>query len=214
MTSFTLRTKNSLIATYLCLFCAFLPGAVQAQADTGDKPIGHIELSDPANLTKQQAEKIYQTVLPDIRAIFAQSDIGAAAKYTSWQRYNKAPYISATHGARYVNNYANMIAHDYGSLKKGETYPEGSILAKGSFSVTSDRHVYPGALFLMEKMNSGFNGKSGDWRYTMVLPDGSIFGMTKGENAENVEFCIACHAAKKSLDHIFFVPDDYRVDAK
>ncbi|USG60037.1 cytochrome P460 family protein [Sneathiella marina] len=185
---------------------------VYAQQDTDIKPIGHIELSNPADLTKQQAEQIYLSVLPDIKAIFAMSDIGTAAKYTSWKRYNNAPYISATHGARYVDNYANEIAKDYGQLKPGETYPIGSILAKDSFSVTSDRSIFPGALFLMEKMGEGFNKPSGNWKYTMVLPDGSVFGTTNGENSENVEFCIGCHAAKAALDHIFFVPKGYGKD--
>ncbi|MEH6545543.1 MAG: cytochrome P460 family protein [Sneathiella sp.] len=173
------------------------------------KPIGHIELSNPADLTKQQAEQIYLSVLPEIKAIFAMSDIGAATKYTSWKRYNNAPYISATHGARYVDNYANEIAKDYGKLKRGETYPKGSILAKDSFSVTSDQSIFPGALFLMEKMGKGFNKPSGDWKYTMVLPDGSVFGTTNGENSDIVEFCIGCHAAKATLDHIFYVPKGY-----
>jgi Cytochrome P460 len=181
----------------------------QAQQNTETKPKGHIELSDPADLTKQQAENIYVSVLPIINDIFAMSDIGSAVRFTSWKRYNTAPYISATHGARYVSNYANSVASGYGQLKRGETYPKGAILAKDSFSVTSDRKVYPGALFLMEKMAKGFNKPSGDWKYTMVLPDGSVFGATNGENSENVEFCIGCHAAKASLDHIFFVPEEY-----
>lgn len=196
--------------TYLASVAAILiVSSAHAQQDLDIKPVGHIELSNPADLTKQQAEQIYLSVLPEIKAIFAMSDIGAATKYTSWKRYNNAPYISATHGARYVDNYANEIAKDYGQLKRGETYPKGSILAKDSFSVTSDQSIFPGALFLMEKMSEGFNKPSGDWKYTMVLPDGSVFGTTNGENSENVEFCIGCHAAKAALDHIFFVPEAY-----
>ena len=213
MTSFIRLSKFFFGVISLCATSFLFSNIVLAQQDEGTKPIGHIELSDPADLTKQQAEDIYLSVLPDIRDIFAHSDIGTAVNFTSWKRYNTAPYISATHGARYVNNYANKIAGEYGALKKGEVYPKGTVLAKDSFSVTSDRNVYPGALFLMEKMDKGFNKESGDWRYTMVLPDGSVFGITKGENAENVGFCIGCHAAKKSADHIFFVPEEYRVKA-
>ncbi len=200
---------------HLCLFLSLLasvysPALGSAQEEGDTKPVGHIELADPANLTNDQAQEIYASVLPQIRKIFEDSDIGSARNYTRWKKYNSTPYISATHGARYVDNYANKIAADYGKLKKGETYPVGSILAKDSFSVTSDSQVYPGALFLMEKMTRGFNKPSGDWRYTMVLPDGSVFGMTNGENSENVEFCIGCHAAKASFDHIFFIPEDHR----
>ncbi|MCR9212673.1 MAG: cytochrome P460 family protein [Proteobacteria bacterium] len=210
MTSILLILKLPLS---LCLcFLAFVlsPTLTSAQEEGDTKPVGHIELADPADLTNEQAQEIYVSVLPQIRKIFEESDIGAAQNYTRWKKYNSTPYISATHGARYVDNYANNIAAEYGKLKKGETYPVGSILAKDSFSVTSDSQVYPGALFLMEKMAKGFNKPSGDWRYTMVLPDGSVFGMTNGENSENVEFCIGCHAAKASFDHIFFIPDDHQ----
>lgn len=204
------RNRMNKTAIFLTAFASCLIGfPALAQQDVEVKPIGHIELSNPADLTKQQAEQIYLSVLPEIKAIFAMSDIVAATKYTSWKRYNNAPYISATHGARYVDNYANGIAKNYGQLTQGETYPEGSILAKDSFSVTSNQSIFPGALFLMEKMRAGFNKASGNWRYTMVLPDGSVFGTTHGENSENVEFCIGCHAAKATLDHIFYVPTGY-----
>jgi len=71
--------------------------------------------------------------------------------------------------------------------------------------------VAPGPLFLMEKMPAGFNYVSGDWRYTMIMPDGRIFGVTKGENAERVEYCITCHLAREDNDHLFFVPEAFRV---
>ena len=204
------KIRVTLKTTVLSAMAAVIFFSVsQAQQDAETKPNGHIELSNPADLTKQQAEQIYVSVLPEIKGIFAMSDIGPAVNFTSWKRFNNAPYISATHGARYVSNYANNVASDYGLLERGETYPKGSILAKDSFSVTSDRNVYPGALFLMEKMEKGFSKPSGDWKYTMVLPDGSVFGTTNGENSDNVEFCIGCHAAKASLDHIFFVPKGY-----
>ena len=43
-------------------------------------------------------------------------------------------------------------------------------------------------------MAPGFAAETGDWRYTMVMPDGSVFGTTKGEGSERVEFCGSCHA--------------------
>lgn len=208
-----LLPKIHLLSVLLVGLLAFTHHSVtaMAQEDGETRPVGHIELADPAELTSVQAQDIYESVLPQIRKIFEESDIGPARDYTRWKKYNSTPYISATHGARYVDNYANNIAADYGKLKKGESYPVGSILAKDSFSVTSDSQVYPGALFLMEKMTKGFNKPSGDWRYTMVLPDGSVFGVTNGENSENVEFCIGCHAAKAAFDHIFFIPEDHRI---
>ena len=57
-----------------------------------------------------------------------------------------------------------------------------------------------------------FNYVSGDWRYTMVMPDGSLYGTTKGDGAERVEFCIGCHLARETQDHLFLVPEAYRSD--
>ena len=51
---------------------------------------------------------------------------------------------------------------------------------------------------------------SGDWRYTMIMPDGAIFGTTRGENAERVEYCIGYHLARERFDRIYFPPKDYR----
>ena len=73
-----------------------------------------------------------------------------------------------------------------------------------------DGRAKPGALYLMEKMPDGFNYVSGNWRYMMILPDGSIFGTTKGEGAERVEFCISCHLAVAHQDHLFFLPKKFR----
>ena len=43
------------------------------------------------------------------------SDI--AADYRGWAIYNTVPYQSATHGGRYVNNYANETAAAYGKFE-------------------------------------------------------------------------------------------------
>jgi hypothetical protein len=58
--------------------------------------------------------------------------------------------------------------------------PAGSVVAKDSFAVTAAGDVFAGPLFIMEKMSQGFNAASRDWRYTMIMPDGSVFGVTNG----------------------------------
>ena len=78
-------------------------------------------------------------------------------------------------------------------------------------AITEDGKVSPGPLFLMEKMSAGFNHASGDWRYTMIMPDGSIFGITNGEASKRVDFCVPCHLAAERHDHLHFLPEQYRV---
>jgi hypothetical protein len=89
--------------------------------------------------------------------------------------------------------------------------PEGAALAKDSFTVTADTAVFAGALFIMEKLAGGASPATGDWRYAMVMPDGSYFGDTTGDNAEAVGFCHDCHQAKAEADFLFFVPRKHRV---
>ena len=45
----------------------------------------------------------------------------------------------------------------------------------------------------------------------MVMPDGSIFGTTKGRGSGKVEFCIGCHkAVAPEVDSMMFLPAEYR----
>jgi len=56
--------------------------------------------------------------------------------YQRWPIYNDIPYLSATHGNRFVNSYANAIVGTYGTLGTGDRLPVGSVLAKDGIAVT------------------------------------------------------------------------------
>ena len=132
--------------------------------------------------------------------------------YQAWPRYSRHAYVSGTHGNRYVQNYANATARAYGAYEKAGRMPAGSILAKDSFSVASNGNVSIGPLFIMEKMNAGFNPDSGDWRYSMIMPNGAVFGVTKGAGGKKVAFCAGCHiSVAPDADSMFFLPEEYRV---
>ena len=90
--------------------------------------------------------------------------------------------------------------------------PAGAKLAKDSFNVTADGRVMVGPLFVMEKMRPGFNKASDDWRYTMIMPNGAVFGTTRGAGSQKVEFCVGCHqAVAPDVDSMFFLPEEVRV---
>jgi hypothetical protein len=184
----------------------------QAQQDTAaiETPDSHFEVEHPADLLPDVAERVYRSVRAEMAAGYAQARQPKLRSYLSWRRFNNAPYRSATHGARYVNNYANAIGQAYGAFEQAGILPVGSILLKDSFTATADGGIFPGPMFVMEKMEAGFNPQGGDWRYAMIMPDGSLFGETKGVNTESVEFCIGCHAMRKQHDHLFFIPDEFR----
>lgn len=189
-----------------------------AKPDTGsfsgdpNKPKRHFRARNVAELSADETRALYQQIRGRLAAGYATSGHAAAKAYQSWPKFNTLPYPSATHGQRFVNNYANGIASSYGKHEEAGTLPAGSIVAKDSFVVATNGEVTVGPLFLMEKMQKGFNYVSGDWRYTMIMPDGSIFGVTNGTNADRVEFCIGCHLAREANDHLFYTPKAYRAN--
>lgn len=178
----------------------------------GAFPKTHFKVRDPANLSDAEAAEIYETVARQLHAAYSLSKHPAAASYQRWRRYNTTPYRATDHGNRYLNNYANSQARAYGLYESVGEMPAGSVIAKDSFAVTQSGRVFAGPLFLMEKMPAGFNPAGGDWRYTMIMPDGGIWGVTKGENAANMDFCAECHAkAGPAQDFLFFLPKRLRV---
>ncbi|MBT6441481.1 MAG: hypothetical protein HOK61_03565 [Alphaproteobacteria bacterium] len=108
---------------------------------------------------------------------------------------------------RYVNNYANAKAQDYGLYEEGGPMPVGAIAAKESFVVSPNGKIGVGPLFLMAKQAAGSSPDTGDWYYTMILPNGAV------QDAANIQkFCNDCHTiAGEDDDNLMFLPDEYRV---
>ena len=173
---------------------------------------GLIAVATAADLTDAEATKTYNELLPDMLERYGKAGDSISAEYSSWKRFNSAPYISGTHGKRYVNNFANDIAaQSYGKYEELTEMPVGSVLAKDSFKITKKGKIKPGPLFLMEKMESGFNADSQDWKYSAIMPNGKVMGVTGGAKSKKVKFCYACHIAMGSkTDSMTFLPKEYR----
>ena len=184
--------------------------AVAAIGAEVDEDGGHLKITKPAQLSNAVVSNIYQDLIDRMVEGYALSDHPIAAGYTQWSSYNTAPYLSATHGNRFVNNYANETASAYGTMKAGDVLPVGSVLAKDSFTVTGARKVFPGALFVMQKLAGGTSPDTADWRYVMIMPDGSLFGDSMGDGAAEMKFCHDCHKIKKNIDYVFGVPKAFR----
>lgn len=214
------RTAISVAALSVALLALLVAGGVlvdgrvasgQQDDSTLTTPKTHFKVERPADMFPNTAETVYQNIRAEMAAGYGLARMPKLRSYLSWRRYNKAPYRSATHGARYVNNYTNKIGEAYGGFEQAGVLPAGSILVKDSFTATADGGIYPGPMFVMEKMESGFNPASVDWRYTMIMPDGSLFGETGGVNPQNVAFCVGCHATRGEYDHLFFLPEEFRL---
>lgn len=190
---------------------------VEMSAVSGDpaEPRRHFRLMNPAKLSPQRASEVYAIVRQALQGGYSRSGNAIASGYQDWRRMNSAPYLSATHGNHYLNNYVNEIgAAAYGRFEKAGRLPEGSIIAKDSFSMTRSGEILLGGLFVMQKMPRGFNDLTDDWKYALFQADGRLFGETNGTGSRRVEYCIGCHLAVKHQDHLWFLPEAYRVPAR
>ena len=155
--------------------------------DSATGPEGGAKLSD------EEAETVYQCLLPAMRDSYSQSELAVATEYQNWARFPILPELSRAHNNRYVNSYANDIAEAYFSrYEKIGKMPPGSVLAKDSFVVSKSGRAAVNALSVMEKMPPGFDPDLDDWRFTLILPDGRIFGGEYGDDFA-VRFCKKCH---------------------
>ena len=169
--------------------------------------------STSVELTADEAKAAYDCLYAEMRQAYADTGVPATHDWQGWAaKFNTVPYASATHGARYVSNYSNTTAKaEYGKFGEAKAMPVGSTLIKDSFLVDASGRLAVGPLFIMEKMKSGFDKTTGNWRYYMFNPDGTLFGLTKGKNAAGMDFCHECHQAASDNDFMFFMPEEFRV---
>jgi len=198
-------------STFALCFVMFVISAEWPGMAQEDGERAHVTVKNPASLSASQANRIYDELKERLSERYAMSKLEITSGYQSWPRYNSTPYLSSTHGQRFINSYANALGKDYGKIKGNARYPVGTVFAKDSITVRSEGKIFPGALFVMEKLKAGANSETADWRYVMVIPDGSIFGDTIGDEPELVKYCHACHEAKANADYVFYVPRKYRI---
>ncbi len=216
--AFRAATRHLVLAAAIGVAAAPVYGPATAETATpfvvaqfsGDpeKPRRHFRVRNPARLGATEAGQVYQRLADDIEAAYRRAVGGG---YRDWRRYNSAPYLSSTHGQLYVNNYANEAGAAYGRYERSGALPEGAVLVKDSVRATADGAIAPGPIFVMEKMAAGFNYVSGDWRYSVIGPEGELWGATNGAGAERVDYCIGCHLAREATDHLYFPPPGLRV---
>jgi len=203
-----MRQTIRLAATTVVFGLAFLPATA---------PAAECSTTTPAyEIGPDEAQRLYDCVEAAMIESYSRAvGVPGVPEYRDWQVVSATPFVSATHGSMMINHIVNPVAealYIQWEDMSGKRFAEGSILAKESYRVTVDGGIRVGPLFLMEKMPAGFNPASRDWRYTMIMPDGSLFGQTNGPNSERVVFCITCHqAAGDENDHLFFIPEVHRI---
>jgi hypothetical protein len=98
-----------------------------------------------------------------------------------------------------LNNYAKKAAATvYGKYENLKKVPIGFVIFKDGITLNPERQTGISPLFFMDKRQAGFSKASGDWRYTMITPNG------KG-NA-TVTFCIEYNMSVDDSDMMMFLP--------
>ncbi|MDP6566927.1 MAG: hypothetical protein QF578_19020 [Alphaproteobacteria bacterium] len=189
------------------------PCAAKKSACGACNPCNPCGAGAAVELTAAEARSAYDCLVKEMVGGYGKSGMAVASNYKGWSNYASQPYVSDTHGGRYVNNYGNAQAASYGKYESAGRMPVGALLAKDSFVAMPNGKLAGGPLFLMEKMPAGFNKASDNWRYTMIMADGSVFGTTKGAGSGKMTFCYECHmSVAEDQDSLMFLPDEYRVN--
>jgi len=164
-----------------------------------------------AEISPAEAAAVYSCLKGEMNAAYAKAGVRQAKGYQGWVNIAAAPYQSGTHGNRYVNNYADSHGdYRYKKFEKAGKMPLGSVLAKDSFVVRPDGKVSVGPLFLMEKMQAGWSKPTGDWKYSMVMPNGKVAGATRAKGM-SMKFCAECHeSVAPDQDYIMLLPEEFR----
>jgi hypothetical protein len=165
-------------------------------------------MKEPPELSEEEAMAAYRCVGPHMSVAYRKSCHPVAVTYRGWSRFSRISYPAEAHGVRFMNNYANEAARiDYGKWEAAGEMPAGSVLAKDSFIVGDDGKISVGPLFVMAKGAAGFNDAMRDWKYTMIMPGGSV-----RQDAAIQKFCNNCHRrAGAQDDNLMFLPLPFRV---
>ena len=164
-------------------------------------------------LSSAEARVAYDCLSGSMTGGYAKAGVKDVQGYAGWTSVSSSPYQSATHGNRYVNNFANKYAaYRYRLFEKAGSMPVGSVIAKDSFLAKANGKLAAGPLFIMKKMPAGFSKNTGNWQYSMIMPNGKLIGTTNGKGSASVKFCAECHASvSETQDFLFFLPAEFRV---
>ncbi len=186
---------------------------VEVSSVSGDieTPRRHTRIKNTEKLNSDEAARIYLIIKEALAKGYLSAGVPWINRYQSLEQFNTAPYLSASHGNHYLNNYGNAEAEVYAQYEDAGKFSEGAILFKDSFSIAGNQEIILGPLFIMQKMEEGFHPVSGDWKYIQIQPTGEMLGETNGLNSEKVEYCIGCHLTREASDHLFFLPEEYRI---
>jgi len=168
----------------------FLPPTLTEDGSTADKP-------GPDAL-----DRAYSCFEPRLLSGYAQSKHVMAQIFGDWERATEYPFIHDVVGDRYLVVYGNERAvGDEKTLWLDRDMPVGAIVVAAGFTVGESGELIAAPAMIYEKMVNGFAFGRGNWRQTLIAPDGEILGVSNGPGAENLTACVDC--AARSADRLY-----------
>jgi hypothetical protein len=145
----------------------------------------------------------------------AYGPLEVGSDWESYEKMNKAPVPSKTHGGRFVDTYVNTVG---AAAYKGDDapIPVGTVIVKTSWeSKDGQPTTVPGPIFVMKKMEPGYAPDHEDWYYGIhwAEPTPGQLKYLKGPiywrgKSPKVSYCVSCH---DNYDReLGSVPPDYR----
>ncbi len=178
-------------------------GRPAAPAELGGQPG-----NPPSVLTGAEIAAVADCLKPALDAALARAD-DATIRAAGASRPASRTYVASEHGM-FLQVFANATGAGYLAYEKGGRLPQGTAIVKRSFRVAADGTSAPGPLFVMERMTSGYDASTNDWRFAATLPDGQLVGESGGRDAAKVAYCAGCHKSAHVQDFLFFVPPAFR----
>lgn len=128
---------------------------------------------------------------------FGPLEVGA--DWASYEKLSRGPWVSKTHGARFVETYVN--AAGAAAYKTDAPFPVGTTIVKISHEHQGGKpSSVAGPTFVMRKEPAGYAPDHGDWSYGIHWAEptpaqakvlgGPIYWRGK---AGKVEYCVKCH---------------------
>ena len=192
--------RKSLLKYSIVLAGLFIAGPAFAAC------VSPVEKDD---LEDAQIVELYECILDKMRTGYQSKGNEWAAAYPSWKAAATQPINPGPHGNRFLQTFVNEVGYSEYVKFSDERgpMPVGTIIAKESFNVNKKKQVRRGPLFFMEKVAAGDADEFGNWKYSVVQPNGKPGKISQ-------KFCHDCHGVFEDQDAMGYPDEDYRVSAE
>ncbi|MGH7738529.1 MAG: cytochrome P460 family protein [bacterium] len=190
-------------------------GLLGAAGHEGGEMVFGSDHDAPASVSTPKASPTHPSVSTLRSSLPADNPLRRAKRdWSGLVEINTRPWISKTHGGRWVNTYVSKNAVQ--AYRNSETLPMGALVVKKSFE---NDHGKPsttaGPIYVMEKGPLADSPETGGWRFAMQWdvpvagnPEKITGPVTWLPGNAALNSCAKCHGHFHSVDYMGGVPDE------